>query len=130
MWRWLLSGVAMVNAGWGGSRGQRSLFVCLFCSVSFYGKQTGSAHNDAQYIQSHHSSCVRSGAWVIKVKSGHDCRSRYRPTFQVHHLPVIRSTNTAGEQSKTYSILSGNIKPITSKNLVIQPVPSRLCKMG
>lgn len=81
-----------------GGMDQRSPFVCLFCSVSFYGKQPGSVHIDAQHIQSHHSSCVRSGAWVIKVKSGHECRSRYRPTFQDHHMPVIQSTNTAGEQ--------------------------------
>lgn len=37
---------------------------------------------------------------MIKVRSGHDCRSCYRSTFQVHHPPVIRYTRTAGNSRK------------------------------
>lgn len=61
--------------------------------------QTGLVHADAQLILSSLSLMPTvQRVWVIKVKSGHERRSGFRPTFQVHHPPVIWSTYTAGEQ--------------------------------
>lgn len=97
-WRRLLSAVAVVTAGlWGGQGWKFSLHLSALLSW-LYEKLSRSPHIDAQRSRSHRSSFAEvEHKWVIKVKSGHECRSCYRPTFQVHHPSVIRSSNTAGE---------------------------------
>lgn len=128
-WRWLLSGVAMVSAGWGGRRGQRSTFVCPFCSVSFMGSRLGRCtltHNIYHLIAL--LVPTTEHVWVIKVKSGHECISCYRPTFQVHHPPVTRSMNTAGEQYKKKAHRCPVTLSLPSNTLSYSPCG--LCKVG
>lgn len=65
--------------------------------------------------------------WMIKVKCGHECRSCYTPTYLIQHPPVMRATNTAGEQQekkKKSSPLSSDVKFIPTHTCITQS----LCK--